>query len=161
MLPCMCATPAADAFRSSFPFEPERIRAAAVYCSDGRYGEQFDDFLHHSLRLPRYDRVAIPGGAACLAGHFASYREEAAGLEQIRFLVESHELERMVLIAHESCGFYTKLLRLPEIGLRQRQEADLVAAAQRLRSQHPRLYVSAYVAVRDAGLVRFDPVGVA
>lgn len=156
----MDGTPA-DGFRSTVPFESERIRAAAIYCSDGRYGEQFDEFLHHSLRLPRYDRVAIPGGAACLAGHFPAYREEAAAVEQIRFLVESHELERVVLIAHESCGYYVKLLRQPEAGLRARQEADLVSAAARLGSQHPRLVVSAFVAVRDAGLVRFDPVSLA
>src|SRR5215813_8811973 len=97
-------------YESSIPFDPERIRAAAIYCSDGRYGEQFDDFLHHALKLPRYDRVAVPGGAGCLAGHFAAYREEEAVLGQIRFLVETHALGRVVLIAHESCGFYTKLL---------------------------------------------------
>ena len=49
------------------------LGAAAVYCSDGRYGEHMDDFLHNCLGLPRYDRVAIPGGAgkvtlACHSG---------------------------------------------------------------------------------------------
>ena len=29
-----------------------------------------------ALGLPRYDRLAVPGGAACLAGYFATYREE-------------------------------------------------------------------------------------
>ena len=31
-------------YDSSFPFDENRIGAAAVYCSDGRFGEQFDDF---------------------------------------------------------------------------------------------------------------------
>ena len=35
--------------------------AAAVYCSDGRFGEHVDDFLHNALKLPRYDRLAVPG----------------------------------------------------------------------------------------------------
>jgi hypothetical protein len=39
-------------YHSPIPFNSERIRAAAVYCSDGRYGEQFDDFLHNALGLP-------------------------------------------------------------------------------------------------------------
>jgi hypothetical protein len=154
----MAGTP--GGYVSTVPFESARIGAAAIYCSDGRYGEQFDEFLHHSLGLPRYDRVAIPGGAACLAGHFASYREEDASLEEIRFLVESHNLEQLVLIAHESCGYYLKWLHLPAAGLRQRQEMDLKTVAGRLRSLHGRLRVTAYFAVRDADRVRFDPVPV-
>jgi hypothetical protein len=145
-------------YQSTVPFESERIKAAAIYCSDGRYGEQFDEFLHHALKLPRYDRVAIPGGAGCLAGHFSAQREEDATLEQFRFLVESHELDRVVLIAHESCGFYSKWLRVPAAGLRERQEADLRVAAERIRSMHSRLKVSGYFAVREADHVRFEPV---
>ena len=69
-------------FGSSERFDENRIRAAAVYCSDGRFGEHFDDFLHNALELPRYDRLALPGGAACLAGHFLSYKEEEGLIEQ-------------------------------------------------------------------------------
>jgi len=50
-------------FQSSHPFVVDRIRAAAVTCSDGRWGAQIDDFIETGLALPRYDRVAIPGGA--------------------------------------------------------------------------------------------------
>jgi hypothetical protein len=145
-------------YQSTIPFESERIRAAAIYCSDGRYGEQFDEFLHHALGLPRYDRVAIPGGAGCLAGHFSAHREEDATVEQFRFLVESHELDRVVLIAHESCGFYSKWLRVPTAGLRERQEADLRVAAERIRSMHSRLSVTGFFAARVSGHVRFEPV---
>ena len=42
---------------SAVPFDSSRIGAAAVYCSDGRFGEQCDDFVHHALQLPRYDRL--------------------------------------------------------------------------------------------------------
>ena len=34
------------------------------YCSDGRWGEAFDEFCHAGLGLPRYDRFAVPGGPA-------------------------------------------------------------------------------------------------
>ena len=66
--------PNARVFKSSEPFDGGRIRAAAVYCSDGRFGDQFDDLMKISLQLPRYDRLAVPGGAACLARHFALYQ---------------------------------------------------------------------------------------
>src|SRR5690606_37714832 len=88
-------------YTSSIPFSANRVRAAAVYCSDGRFGEQVDQLLHDGLDLPCYDRLAVPGGAACLAGHFSAYREEEAVLEQLRFLVTIHKLQRLVLVAHQ------------------------------------------------------------
>jgi hypothetical protein len=41
-------------FISAQPFEEARIRAASIYCSDGRFGEQMDDFL-----LIAHDRCAF------------------------------------------------------------------------------------------------------
>src|SRR6185369_10887311 len=98
-----CMAPSADepGYLSPYPFDANRIRAAAVYCSDGRYGEHFDDLLQNALQLPRYDRLAVPGGAACLAGHFHAYREEEGVAEQLRFLVQIHDVRRIVLIAHQ------------------------------------------------------------
>src|SRR3954462_2850530 len=105
--------PPPHAFRSSIPYNPERIGAAAIYCSDGRYNEQFDEFLHRHLGLPRYDRVVVPGAPGCLAGHISAWRAEEAVAEQLRFLIESHERERVVLIAHKGCGYYLKRLHAP------------------------------------------------
>ena len=53
--------PLEPVYRSKLPFENSRIQAAA-YCSDGRFGENVDDFLHNALHLPRHDRLSIPGG---------------------------------------------------------------------------------------------------
>jgi hypothetical protein len=145
-------------YRSSQPFTHERIGAAAMYCSDGRYNEQFDEFLHQRLGLPRYDRVVVPGGAACLAGDIGAWRDEEAVAEQLRFLIVSHELERIVLIAHKGCGFYVKKLHVPEGSVRERQEADLHKAAERIRTLAPRVAVEAYIAGLDEGCVEFEAV---
>ncbi len=118
-------------FESSVRFDENRIGAAAVYCSDGRFGEQFDDFLHNGLKLPRYDRLALPGGAACLAGHILASRDEDALLDQLRFLIRAHGLQRMVLIAHHNCAFYTDKLHVPPGQIETRQREDLHAAAER------------------------------
>ena len=53
-------------FTSRHSWSPERIHALAIYCSDGRWGEAFDEFCHESLRIPRYDRFAVPGGPVWL-----------------------------------------------------------------------------------------------
>jgi hypothetical protein len=145
-------------YESLVPYEDARIQAAAVYCSDGRFGEQCDDFLHNALGLPRYDRVAVPGGPACLAGHFAAYREEDAVKAQLEFLISAHQLQRVVLIAHQDCAFYTTFLDVSSVGLAEQQHEDLLKAAARVRELGKDLRVDAYFAVRHEALVAFEPV---
>lgn len=111
------------------PYDESRIHAAAIYCSDGRMGEQFDDFLINGLGLPRYDRLCLPGGPACLAGHPQAHLEEQGVVDELQFLVEAHGLQRVVLVAHQSCAFYTNRLNLAEPRLELVQRADLVRAA--------------------------------
>jgi hypothetical protein len=147
----------APTFTSSLPFEAERVGAAAVYCADGRFGDQMDEFLHLGLGLPRYDRVAVPGGAACLADHIQAMRERSALERQLRFLIEAHELTRVVLIAHQDCGFY-KTVRWRAASLEAQQFADLARAADRLRAYGIGLEVDAYIARRINGRVQFDLV---
>src|SRR3954466_1275697 len=131
---------------SSIPFIHGRVGAAAIYCSDGRYGEQMDDFLHNCLGLPHYDRVAVPGGAACLAGHMLAMRERSALDRQLKFLIEGHQLNRVGLIAHQDCGFYKHNVhpyKLRQKPLIEHQFADLITVAAALRSYNRELEVDA------------------
>jgi hypothetical protein len=116
-------------YDSPILYEKSRIHAAALYCSDGRMGEHFDDFLQNGLSLPRYDRVSLPGGPACLAGHPQASLEEKGVVDELQFLVEVHQLRRVVLIAHQGCAFYSSRLELKEPRLELMQRADLVRAA--------------------------------
>jgi hypothetical protein len=144
-------------FGSAERFDENRIRAAAVYCSDGRYGEHFDDFLHNALKLPRYDRLAVPGGAACLAGHFSSFREEEGVIEQLRFLIKAHGIERVVLIAHQDCVFYTERLRVSPLQVETQQREDTEAAVRRIRSLASGLTVDAFFARKHSdGTIQFE-----
>lgn len=146
-------------FVSSERFDEHRIHAAAVYCSDGRFGEQFDDFLHHALKLPRYDRLAVPGGAACLAGHLQAFREEDALLEQLRFLVKVHAIERVVLIAHHGCAFYAERLRLPPAQIEAQQREDMQVAVRHVHTLAPALQVDVFFARKQPdGTVSFEPM---
>jgi hypothetical protein len=148
-----------ESFESTVRFDPARIRAAAIYCSDGRFGEQCDELLHHGLALPRYDRLALPGGPAFLASHFLTYQADEAAFVQLRFLVEVHGLERLVLIAHENCAYYGERLRLVPPQMELQQHADLREAARRVRSLFPHLHVESFFARKENGdTIRFDRV---
>ncbi|USN99911.1 MAG: hypothetical protein H6810_04405 [Phycisphaeraceae bacterium] len=117
-------------YHSPLPYNPERMHAAALYCSDGRVGLQFDDFLQTGLSLPRYDRLCIPGGPACLAGHPEAHLEERGVVDELKFLVDVHRLERVVLIAHQGCAFYAARLGLKEPALEEMQRTDLAKATE-------------------------------
>ena len=145
-------------FTSTVPFAEVRIRAASIYCSDGRFGEQIDEFLHQGLGLPRYDRLAVPGGPACFSGALSVFWEGHSGERQLEFLARVHGLERLVLIAHAGCAFYLDWLKTRPEELEARQIDDLLKAAARLRLAHPPLAVEMYLARRSEGKIRFDPV---
>jgi carbonic anhydrase-like protein len=148
-------------FVSRLPFDERRVGAAAVYCADGRYGEQMDEFLHTGLGLPRYDRVALPGGAACLAGHLVkAYYDKVALEQQIEFLVGAHSLTRIVLIAHQGCGFYKDLWTNGTPVERQQME-DLNAAAQLIAAGNRQVKVETYFARRVEDKVVFECWGTA
>ena len=125
----MCDTP----YVSRLPYNKDRIQAAALYCSDGRVGDHFDDFMQNGLSLPRYDRVALPGGPACLAGYTEARLEEEGVIDELQFLVSAHKLTRIVLIQHEHCAFYMSRLKVREQSVEQLQKADLVRAAYAIR----------------------------
>jgi hypothetical protein len=144
-------------FVSSVPFDCERIHAAAIYCSDGRFGNQMDEFLQQGLGLPRYDRLALPGGCACMAGHIRAVREGGAVNRQLDFLVTAHELQHVVLIAHHDCAFYG-LVPLHGKPLEQQQLEDLRCAADQIRSAYPGIEVSGFFARKVQGTVQFEPV---
>src|SRR5205814_4163486 len=143
-------------FESRAPYEPERIHAAAIYCSDGRMGTHFDDFLSNGLQLPRYDRVALPGGPAALAEHPETKLEHAAVADELNFLVEVHGLQRVVLIQHQNCAFYTGRLKLSGFAVEKQQLEDLSRAAEFVRQVTGVRSVETYFARRFDAHVGFE-----
>ena len=147
-------------YESRLKYEQSRIHAAALYCSDGRLGEHFDDFLQNGLSLPRYDRVSLPGGPACLAGHTQAHLEEQGVLDELKFLVEVHKLQRVVLIAHQGCAFYSSRLELIEPRLELVQKADLVRSAAYVHKVTGLDAIEGYFARHVEGRVCFERVEV-
>jgi len=150
--------PAHSPYESSLRYDVSRIHAAALYCSDGRIGEHFDDFLTNGLSLPRYDRVCLPGGPACLAGHPQAHLEEGGVVDELQFLVQVHKLRRIVLIAHSGCAFYAARLELKEPRMELVQKADLVRAAAYAHRVTGLDAIEAYFARLTEGRVIFEPV---
>lgn len=156
-----CAKSVEPVYESRIVYNPQRIHGAAIYCSDGRVGEHFDDFLFNGLRLPRYDRVALPGGPACLAGHAEAHAELTGVADELRFLVDAHELDRIILIQHAGCAFYRVRLQIDDDeALEAQQRLDLLTAAQRVREMTGIGEVEAYFARPAQDRVGFERIAV-
>ncbi len=148
--------PAASQFLATTPYQPSHPDALAVYCSDGRFTDAVEELLH-SLGHPRLDTLTMPGGPALFNAWLAGVSESMTVSASARFLIEAHAIRRVILIAHEGCGFYKKHLssRTPA-EVRAHQEDDLRYAENALRLTG--VSVSLYLAVVDGGRVRFDRV---
>jgi hypothetical protein len=148
------------AFISTERWHAERIGALAIYCSDGRWGEAFDEFCHRHLQIPRYDRLALPGGPACLALREDSGDFGQAIREQLDFLVHAHELEQIVLITHYGCAHYGHRLQKPPRECLPAQCQDVRAATTLLREWYPDMRVAAYLAMRTENWMSFHDLPV-
>jgi len=126
-----------------FGFDREYAGTLAIYCSDGRYAEATDWFIEHHLGIPKFDQMAVPGGPAWLSLDIDRVWEHETARRHIGFLIQSHGIKHVVMIAHENCGFY-RLRRIPEEKMKERQIADLQSAAQHLLRLFPNLTVEAY-----------------
>ena len=145
-------------YQSKVSYNEDRIHAAAMYCSHGRIGAHFDDFIQNGLTLPRYDRLCLPGGPACLAGHQQAHLEEQGVLDELKFLYEVHGLDRIVLIAHQGCAFYKNRLDLTEPRLELVQKADLVRAAAYVHRVTGLDQIEGYFARLVDGQMQFEKV---
>jgi hypothetical protein len=145
-------------YDSPVAYDPARINAAAVYCSDGRIGDQIDDFLHEGLRLPRYDRLTCPGGPVALAGGLQAFWESRGVEEQLRFLIRVHELRHVVLLAHEGCAYYRLRLGVTGADAARQQRADLTQAAQAVQRLEGAVEVAGFFAHLDGDRVWFERV---
>lgn len=143
-------------FISSVPYRQQRIFAAAIHCSDGRLGEHVDDFLQNGLALPRYDRVACPGGPVALSGRFSAYWETRGVEEQLRFLAHVHEIRRVVLIAHTDCAYYSRCLGFAPGRMESEQKEDLEKALWAVQRIISGIDVERYFARITGEEVRFE-----
>lgn len=123
-----------------------------VCCSDHKFQAGIQEFLSQGLRIENYDLLAIPGGPQCLTLVEYLPKFSWAGWRWTRFLVEAHELKRLILIAHQDCGWYSELpLHLHDSSEpRKRQEQDLRRVAMAVAKEFEHLNVESYYALCDS-----------
>ncbi|MFB3924272.1 MAG: hypothetical protein ACE145_21330 [Terriglobia bacterium] len=141
------------AYTSSSKVEHAHTDVLVVHCSDHRFVAGLQDFLNQGLNLrSNYDLLVLPGGPQCLTLVEYLPKFSWAGMKWFRFLVDAHELKRLILIAHQDCGWYKELpLHLHTTSdPRRRQEEDLHRARTVLNKEFPDMRVDLYYAGWDS-----------
>jgi hypothetical protein len=142
--------------------ERAETEVLAVYCSDYRFQAGVREFVGEGLGLrANYDGLAVPGGPQCLVEVGALPKFSWAARKWLRMLIRAHSLKRLVLIAHQDCGWYKWLEDWqPTRGaVRQRQEDDLRTASRAALQLVPELTADLfYAGWNDAGAVTVEAV---
>ncbi len=138
-------------------FDATHPNALAMYCSDGRFTESVEELLR-DLGFPRLDTLTLPGGPGLVELTSAPSAAIETARHALTFLIKGHHITRVVLIAHEGCGYYKSRFAYdsPDYSLR-RQLADLRAAERWVRGEHAGVEVSSYFARVTEARVVFEP----
>ena len=129
-------------FIAGHPLGTGPVDALAIYCSDGRFTRQCEQFIQQKLSVLRCDRLIVPGGPAALIEPDAKHCAFASA----SFLITAHKVPRVLLIMHDDCGYYAHRREVTGSAQRESQHADLPKVAARLREIDDALRIDAYVA---------------
>jgi hypothetical protein len=126
-----------------------------IACSDGRWRSQTLDFVTNELRLdPHFHMVEVPGGVEPLTLLDLVPKDFNFLRRRVDMLVQLHRIRRIILIAHEECGWYRQR-KIGPIGadIKSRQIADLRHVRARARDLFGDVAVETYYArlERDGG----------
>lgn len=151
-----------DGHKPSSKLNRAHADVLVVHCSDHRFQAGFYEFLNLVLNLnENYDLLVLPGGPQCLTLVEYLPKLSWALTKWVRFLIEAHELKRMILITHQDCGWYKSLPShlFDSSDPRKHQEEDLRRVQRAMAKEFPDVRVDLYFAGWDsADRVTVDPV---
>lgn len=118
------------------PYSSKHPDTLALYCSDGRFTQAVEELCANRLEAHRIDTVTIPGGPGLLDIGKLALSNRAVVVNALGFLIIGHDIKRVVLVAHEGCGYYrSRYPRKSPAELKAAQHADLVSARDYIQKE--------------------------
>lgn len=134
---------------------PVTSSALVVHCSDHRFQRIFREFVEGTLKIGDYDVIAVPGGPQVLAALDYLPKFAWAGSRWAKYLVDAHDLKRIVLLAHDECGWY-RHVHGTHAEVEARQRADLARGRDQLQRAIPGISVETWFIVLHEGNVKAE-----
>jgi hypothetical protein len=149
-------------YRSLLAWARERSTVLVIACADGRWRPHIQDFVTNCLHLdPHFDMVEVPGGVEPLTLVDLVPKDFNFLRRRIDMLVRTHGIRRIVMIAHENCGWYReRRIGAVKVDLRTQQIADLRRVRLRAHELFGDAVVETYYArlASDGSQVVFEAV---
>ncbi|MFI5296815.1 MAG: carbonic anhydrase [Polyangiales bacterium] len=143
---------------STLAFDPAHPHALALYCSDGRFTDSVEELVH-GLGHPRLDTITLPGGPALLNLLNTGFADLETVTRATSFLIRSHAITHVFLLAHEGCGYYRARMRGgTPASIAEAQRSDLAIAGEVIKGLHHDVRVQGWYARPVKGRVLFDPM---
>ncbi len=153
-------------YLSPIAWSNERPDALVVCCSDGRFKQVIDQFLHDRFDITRYDRLYAPGGPGAMATSGCEYTRADMFRRECAFLVKAHQTKRIILLFHGAtpdgpeyavCAHYRRLFsRMTPAEINAQQVADLQEVIRIIAYDSPQIELHAVRAeVRSDEKVQF------
>ena len=153
-------------YLSPLAWSNERPEALVMCCSDGRFKQVIDQFLHDRFGIDRYDRLYAPGGPGALATGGCEYTRADLFRKECAFLVKAHHTKEIILLFHGAtsdgpeyavCADYRRLYpRLTAAEINAQQEKDLREVMKLIAYDSPHIILHAFRAeVRSDEKVQF------
>ena len=149
-------------FQSEREWYPDRPHVLVIACSDGRLQKSLDDFLNDHLNITDYDRLFAPGGPGAFTPDGAEPVRSAQFLQELRFLVKIHGVERIILVFHSAaeggpndsiCGDYKRLWpNCDRLQIAEKQDRDLVEVLELMGKNFPNVKIDSFRAEVTAEL---------
>ncbi len=143
---------------STLPLDATHPHALALYCSDGRFTDSVEELVH-GLGHARLDTITLPGGPAHPNLLNTGYAELETVSRAASFLIRSHAITHVFLLAHEGCGSYrSQMTGGTQKSIADAQRIDLKVATKVLQALHHAIQIQCWFATPVKARVQFDPV---
>ncbi|HEY3330070.1 MAG TPA: carbonic anhydrase [Capsulimonadaceae bacterium] len=146
--------PTEAVFESEIEWYPSRPHILVIACSDGRLQKSLDDFLHENMGVTDYDRLFAPGGPGAFTPDGVEPVRSAQFLQELRFLVRAHGIERIILVFHSAaeggpvdsiCGDYMRLFPgADQKKVADQQSRDLVEVIELISKNFPEVEIQSF-----------------
>lgn len=123
-----------DSSTSAFaPRSAAKADFMLVTCIDYRYPHIIDNFMRIEFPGKLYDHLSLAGASlAASAQHTGRPEWAKTFIDHVDFAIKHHDIERVLILDHRTCGAYAEVGVVPEAEWETRDEQDkhdLIATA--------------------------------
>ena len=128
-----------------YEMDSDEFDTMVVYCADPRFQTAFKKFVTEELRINNYAPIVMGGGIHPFGSQKAQSINFESLWDQISFFIKAAKLKQLILINHEDCKWYNRLIDLyPDADLPVKEKEDLITTMDRVHQDFPDIKIRTF-----------------